>query len=274
MTNDMHKSTHPSVKTLLGTDKVRIIAQTDDTASAMSKAATADGLNVIGQSVWDGPVPPDSYMYVLPWLRMATPGFMLLRRTRELGVIGGALLASELTGFYATNMVRQSLETGEWTMKYLADDLPDNLDAYLAQVADTPDGEHAIAALRLSTPGLESPMQAWLAIVARVALGPDVPVCIEPDTDPDTVVVRDAAIGGRTPLLRLVRELGAPHRVLNDGDCVLLELGCDASKNPDTLEAAVRDLLGDDFDLDEGQVATLHALAGIATSDMHEVEAD
>lgn len=258
------------VAEILRTDSVTIIAPDEQVASIMGERASEQGLCVRDTRIWDGPTPPGSFLSPIgkePGVMMSTPEFMFLRQAQTLDETAATLLASELVGHYMTKSVRPDLGDDEW-----ADDTPDtyvdDLFLYLFQVAGTPQGKRAISVaihvVEADLTGLESPTQAWLALLADTAGVRGVPIPVRHDGLRDDLAVRIECtdVRGLLPELRVVRELGAPHAVREDGEVLVLAIDMASMADAEALADALGDFLGHATPtIGEAEAKTLRELA-------------
>lgn len=151
---------HPERRTKLaykckfnGEMSVTLLATNDDEMTAYEQNCEKDGLKVDGKAMWTGPVPPNSYMFINPFLRMSTPEFFAFRKSNELELGDAVALVAELLSNVRTE--RTAIGMPEGIYEDLAKHSGPRMNAsdyrdYLAEVADTPEGARAIVILEMA----------------------------------------------------------------------------------------------------------------------------
>ena len=125
-------------------EKVIILATSDEQAADMRASAEGDGIEVKSSTIWQGPVPPDSFMYVAPFTRMSTPEYYLFRQANTLDWWEAVTIAAELFSHFATWRTCHNEEDGFIERLDEPRTTPDRMVAYLRPVAKTPEAMRAI----------------------------------------------------------------------------------------------------------------------------------
>ena len=152
-------------------DGIIILAETNSEASEMEKKAKRAGENVLGTTVWAGPIPPNSYRFIGPFMRMSTPEFFTMRNVWEIeDVVKAIEFVNEMCGMFATR--RTSYVLGEDEVENL--DEPRTTTArlieYLNPIKDSLEGKKAIAVVNLASDGITTPSASHDAAVEAVDL--------------------------------------------------------------------------------------------------------
>jgi len=101
---------------MLYDDRVITLGTSKDEVDAMRDFAEGCGIGVKGTSVWDGPIPEGSYCFPfegMPWIRMSTPEFFMLRKANELSFEQACVLFCEMWSVIGTNITMHNLPKGE-----------------------------------------------------------------------------------------------------------------------------------------------------------------
>lgn len=129
-------------------EKIIILATSERQAADMRADAEGDGIEVKSTTVWEGPVPPNSYMFVAPFIRMSTPEYYLFRKCNTLDRWEAVVLAAEMFSHYATWKTCHNEEFGHIERLDEPRTTPRHMAAYLRPVADTPEAMVAADVVR------------------------------------------------------------------------------------------------------------------------------
>lgn len=94
-------------------ETVDVIATNADDARMFVNNAIASGSRVAQTTIWDGPIPPHSLEWYAPGVSMATPEYMMLRKTNQLPHDDAVMLCCALLSPYSTNLTSSSMAFGE-----------------------------------------------------------------------------------------------------------------------------------------------------------------
>lgn len=129
---------------------VEVLGESNEEVSLYRKQCEARDIPVRGEFVWNGPVPPNSFMMVAPTIRMSTPEYFAFRKSNEMDVMSAVHVVAELLSNVRTALTCHSMDAD--TFEDLAKVNGPRMGAaeyreYLEPVADTPQGLRAIAVL-------------------------------------------------------------------------------------------------------------------------------
>ena len=128
----------------------------------MADSVRMRGSAVKGVSVWAGPVPPDSFTYYAPGVRMSTAEYFFLRKANQLPLPEAVRLGNELCGKFRSSLTEGCAETGDYAFLRVPRTDRDYIGNYLSKVADTEEGKRALEVLDLVVDGAASPMASYL----------------------------------------------------------------------------------------------------------------
>lgn len=126
---------------------IAILAQDNEEARISNVMAKAMGHNVKNTYVWTGPVPPNSFENLSPFMRMSTPEYFLFRKFNQLEDADAIALGNELCGLYATSKTRSDLDEGTILVLDEPRTTTQKMAAYLEPVLDTEEGARAMKIL-------------------------------------------------------------------------------------------------------------------------------
>ena len=149
----------------LGDDPVEIIAGSEEEGERMADCVRMRGSVVKGVSVWTGPVPPDSFTYYAPGVRMSTAEYFFFRKANQLSLPKAVRLGNELCGKYRSSDTEGCAPTDDYTFMRVPRTDTDYIGNYLSKVADTEEGKRALEVLGLVVDGAASPMASYLHIM-------------------------------------------------------------------------------------------------------------
>jgi hypothetical protein len=126
-------------------NNVTILAANDSEANIMASNATIMGMNVEGKKVWTGIVPPDSFEFYAPGVRISTAEYFTFRNSNLLDEKKAVLFTAEMLSHFRTSFTEPNAEGVEIL------DEP-RLGAksyrnYLDAVKDTSEGKKALEVL-------------------------------------------------------------------------------------------------------------------------------
>ena len=148
----------------LGDDPVEIIAGSEEEGERMADCVRMRGSTVKGVSVWTGPVPPDSFTYYAPGVRMSTAEYFFLRKANQLTLPEAVRLGNELCGKFRSRVTEGCAPTGDYAFLRVPRTDTGYIGSYLSKVADTEEGRKALEVLGLVVDGAASPMASYLHI--------------------------------------------------------------------------------------------------------------
>ena len=122
-----------------------------------AQAAALMGAHVTGTLVWEGIIPPNSYMWIDAYTRMSTPEFFFFRKANQIPEAEAIALGDELCGYYATSATKSDFPSWYWESIPEQRTTKELINAYLQPVADTDEGKQALAILAKVTDGKEMP---------------------------------------------------------------------------------------------------------------------
>ena len=131
----------------------------------MADCVRMRGSAVKGVSVWTGPVPPDSFTYYAPGVRMSTAEYFFFRKANQLSLPKAVRLGNELCGKYRSSDTEGCAPTDDYTFMRVPRTDTDYIGNYLSKVADTEEGKRALEVLGLVVDGAASPMASYLHIM-------------------------------------------------------------------------------------------------------------
>lgn len=137
----------------------------------MAEAARAMGVNVTGQHVWDGPVPPQSFVDIAPGVRMSTAEYFFLRMANTLDTASAVLCGNEVCGYHRTRLAKHSLDSDMEFVASWPDTSTEEIERYLMPIRDTMEGRRASEVLKCVTDNTVAPSQSYAATIARLPVG-------------------------------------------------------------------------------------------------------
>jgi len=120
-------------------EKLHILATSEEEERYMSECAKSMGNDVRKTTVWDGIVPPNSYMPYGFGVRMSTPEYFLFRKMARSNDIDARTYACEMFGHVGTSLTCTYLEDGEFVKLDEPRLTVDEMLIYLTPVADDRD---------------------------------------------------------------------------------------------------------------------------------------
>ena len=144
---------------------VEIVARSEEEGERMADSVRMRGSAVKGVSVWAGPVPPDSFTYYAPGVRMSTAEYFFFRKANQLPLPEAVRLGNELCGKFRSSDTEGCAPTDDYTFMRVPRTDTDYIGNYLSKVADTEEGKRALEVLGLVVDGAASPMASYLHIM-------------------------------------------------------------------------------------------------------------
>lgn len=135
---------------------ITVLATSDEQAEAMARRAEDDGFTVQRSVVWEGPVPPLSFVEIGDGMCMSTPEYFFFRMCSTRPIDEAVAIGDELCGRYRTHLTTPSLEPR------VVEPCPQRCSvggifAYLLPVLHTPEGGRAAEVLSRVTEGRARP---------------------------------------------------------------------------------------------------------------------
>lgn len=128
---------------------VTIIASSDEEARRNAEVAEKrDGFNVNATSVWDGPIPENSFFYITPFVRSSTPEYMFYRAANQRDEHETMMLLAELVGPYTTSIINPNIAEDEMWLNDDAHTTPLDIAAYLIDAIEYDEAKKALDVLR------------------------------------------------------------------------------------------------------------------------------
>lgn len=127
---------------------VTIIATDNDEAKWYAKNAKQGGMKVKETDIWDGPVPPDSFVWLGNGVRMATPEYMFLRKANQLPYETAVVIGCALLSPYETKYTSNSLGPNEVRLRDEPHTTVEDIVVYLLPIILTDEGAKAYEILR------------------------------------------------------------------------------------------------------------------------------
>ena len=93
----------------MNTDSVTIIATSPDEADYFNFMAELQGIDVMDTKVYEGFIPPNSYIDIDPFWKMARPEYMFLRKCNELDELDARMVGCELLSPYTSDIINPDL---------------------------------------------------------------------------------------------------------------------------------------------------------------------
>lgn len=143
---------------------VEIVASSDIEGSCMAKNAEMSGKKVRGVTIWDGPVPEDSFIFISPSMRMSTAEYYFLRKTNELPLPEAVELGLELCGKFRTKLTQYD-QVDDYDYVRTPRTTKAKLAKYLRGCANTKEGRRAKRVLRYIAEDCPSPASAWFFVM-------------------------------------------------------------------------------------------------------------
>jgi len=134
-------------------DSVEILAA-PECAKEMAERATEAGANVRKVTVYDGPVPPDSFIE-MGFYRMARPEYMFFRKANELPHDDAVRLGAALLSHYDTYLTSGDMEEGVAYDRTVPHMTTASFLEYVAPVFEWDESERPLEVLRESMRNLE-----------------------------------------------------------------------------------------------------------------------
>jgi hypothetical protein len=142
-------------------NNVTILAANDSEANIMASNATIMGMNVEGKKVWTGIVPPDSFEFYAPGVRISTAEYYTFRNSNLLDEKKAVLFTAEMLSHFRTSFTEPNAEGVEVL------DEPrlgaKSYRKYLSAVKDTDEGKKAIEVLNKAVEIVE-PFEADMTV--------------------------------------------------------------------------------------------------------------
>lgn len=145
-------------------ESVEILATNDAEATYMSKRAEMSGRKVRGVTLWDGPVPEGSFIFITPTMRMSTAEYFFLRKVNELPLPEAVRVGLELCGKFHTSLTQYDL-TDNYDYVRTVRTTKAKLSKYLRGCANTKEGRRAKRVLRHVAENCPSPAAAWFYVM-------------------------------------------------------------------------------------------------------------
>lgn len=145
---------------------VAVIATSNEEARHYVNNAMNDGMTVHETTVWTGPVPPDSLVWIAPGISMATPEYMMLRKTNQLPHDEAVMVCCALLSHYDTHYTSRSVKAGEAFYHGEPHTTPMNIMEYLMPIMATPEAQKCFEILQESLTYLPA-FESWCATVCR-----------------------------------------------------------------------------------------------------------
>ena len=120
-------------------ERLHILATSEEEALYMAACAKGMGNDVRNLTVWDGIVPPNSYMPYGFGVRMSTPEYFLFRKMARSNDVDARTYACEMFGLVGTSLTCPYLEDGEFVRFAVPRLTVDDMLVYLMPVADDKD---------------------------------------------------------------------------------------------------------------------------------------
>ena len=121
---------------------ITLVTSADD-AEKVNEEASGIGLNVKSTAVWEGLVPPNSYMDLNEYVRMSTPEFFMFRKANELELVDACILFCEMWSTFRTNLTAHNMEPGEVDVLFEPRTSFYEFAEYIKPVLDKPEGIRA-----------------------------------------------------------------------------------------------------------------------------------
>jgi len=123
-------------------NNVTILATNDNEANIMAGNAALIGMNVEAKKVWTGIVPPDSFEFYAPGVRISTAEYFTFRHANLLDEKEAVMFNCEMLSHFRTNRTEHNAEGVEILDEPRLD--ADKYRHYLSAVKDTDEGKKAI----------------------------------------------------------------------------------------------------------------------------------
>lgn len=126
-------------------NNVTILASSEAEASIMADNATIIGMNVEGRKVWTGIVPPNSFEFYAPGVRISTAEYYTFRNSNLLDEKKAVLFTAEMLSHFRTPNTEPNAEGVEILDEPRLNEK--SYRKYLSAVKDTTEGKKAIEIL-------------------------------------------------------------------------------------------------------------------------------
>ena len=126
-------------------NNVTILAANDNEANIMADNATIMGMNVEGKKVWTGIVPPDSFEFYAPGVRISTAEYFTFRNSNLLDEKAAVMFTCEMLSQFRTPRTEHNAEEIEVLNKPRLNE--QSYRKYLSAVKDTTEGKKALEVL-------------------------------------------------------------------------------------------------------------------------------
>lgn len=147
-----------------GLSNVQILATSEEEGELMRCAARENGQYVRGVSVWEGPIPKNSFEVISDSTRMSTPEYFFLRKANQLPFAEAVQLGIELCGKYRTVLTQYDRGEGYDFLKRPRT-TKEKLRHYLRDIRGTKEGKRAKRVLRHVIDECSSPVGAFLYLM-------------------------------------------------------------------------------------------------------------
>lgn len=129
-------------------DEVDVLATSIEESELMELNAMLLGMDVRKSHVWEGPIPPESYTELSPFVRMARPEFMAYRRANELPEREAVMVFCALLSAYDTHITSPYIPKGDVYRRDEPHMTCESMREYLTPVLDTAEGTKAMDVLQ------------------------------------------------------------------------------------------------------------------------------
>lgn len=126
-------------------NNVTILANSESEANIMADNATIMGMNVEGKKVWTGIVPPDSFEFYAPGVRISTAEYFTFRNSNLLDEKEAVMFTTEMLSNFRTNRTEHNAEGIEILDEPRLNEK--SYRKYLSAVKDTTEGKKALEVL-------------------------------------------------------------------------------------------------------------------------------
>lgn len=126
-------------------NNVTILANSESEANIMADNATIIGMNVENKKVWTGIVPPNSFEFYAPGVRISTAEYYTFRHANLLDEKKAVLFTAEMLSHFRTSFTEHNAEGIEIRDEPRLDEK--SYRRYLSAVKDTDEGKKAIEVL-------------------------------------------------------------------------------------------------------------------------------
>lgn len=142
-------------------NNVTILANNDNEANIMAGNAALMGMNVEGKKVWTGIVPPDSFEFYAPGVRISTAEYFTFRHSNLLDEKAAVMFTCEMLSHFRTDRTEHNAEGIEILDEPRLNEK--SYRKYLSAVKDTAEGKKALEVLDKATEIVE-PFEADMTV--------------------------------------------------------------------------------------------------------------